>query len=138
MITQLSYVVWKNNTSITHLHPSLKRLFIFVAASIRLLLPKASVLVTSTIRTNGGTHSPGPDGYCYCIDFQVVYKETTMFHSDIRQALLKTKSLVELIYPYGIGGDRKAHHAFVWETFDGNHNDHVHLQINRHTHMLGE
>jgi hypothetical protein len=111
--------------------PDLQSLLLMIYWYLQLALPGCEVCITSLKRATG-THAPGPDGLCWSVDFDVKWEGTWLKdgHPEVKAALLKTKGLVELVYPYGVGGDGKGHHAFVWETPDGRHNDHVHLQVN--------
>jgi len=110
--------------------PGVWSLFICVAGFIRARAPKAVIYVTSIKRNDKGTHGPNPDGRSDCIDFDVIFDGVVMEKSQAGRAVLgAAKAMIDGFFPYGIGGDGLWHHTFVWETFDGEHNSHVHLQL---------
>lgn len=114
-------------------HPRLQALFLFCAFDLRLQLPDVEVQITHVKSDDmSSTHAPNYAGACWSLDFDVKYDARWLPHSEVaRAAVGRTKGLVERDYPYGIGTDGKWHHAFVWETTDGEHGGLVHLQVNR-------
>jgi hypothetical protein len=112
-------------------HPVLQTLFLFVAFFLRLLLPSIRIRITS-IKRASGTHEANYDGKCWSLDFDVCFEGRWLPRSQMaRAAVGQAKGLVELVYPYGLAEDGEWHHSFVWETPDGRHAGHVHLQIRR-------
>lgn len=98
----------------------------FVFSALQAMLPagyRELVEITSGVEGAGANHPEGD-----AVDFVVPDMQT---NPKVMDALGYVMGLALDVFPYASPGTGAYHFSFVWRTFDGDHQDHVHLQAKK-------